>query len=114
MLSARLLLSFVLTFLPVFCLGQESPKTSAVPETCAVTKPCNATVRATTALSRKTIPWPILVRDGQAMDRFARHRSVGRVGALHPHRSDFQTEAGFLARRTRRAYRKTRETHGNR
>jgi len=39
MLSPRLLLRFGLMFLPVLCLGQESQKTSIVPETCPVTKP---------------------------------------------------------------------------
>ena len=39
MLSPRLLLSFVLVFLPLLCCAQERPKTSAVPETCPVTKP---------------------------------------------------------------------------
>jgi len=39
MLSPRLLLSFCPMFLPVLCLGQERQKTSAVPETCPVTKP---------------------------------------------------------------------------
>jgi hypothetical protein len=39
MRSTRLLLSFGLMFLPVSCLGQGKPKTSAVPETCPVTKP---------------------------------------------------------------------------
>src|SRR5215471_18394318 len=39
MVSPRLLLSFVLVFLPVLCSGQERPKTAAVPETCPVTKP---------------------------------------------------------------------------
>jgi hypothetical protein len=39
MVPASLLLSIGLVFLPVLCLGQESLKTSAVRETCPVTKP---------------------------------------------------------------------------
>jgi hypothetical protein len=45
-LSPRLLLSFCLVLLPVLCLGQDRPKTSAVPKTCPVTSPrCNPSCR---------------------------------------------------------------------
>ena len=39
MLSPRLLPSFCLVFMSVLCIAQETPKSSAVPETCPVTKP---------------------------------------------------------------------------
>lgn len=108
MLPPRLLLSFCLMFLPVLCLGQERQKTSAVPETCPATTPATQSFvppppyllpLTVSFASCKTIRRSILVRDGQAMDRSSKDRSLDWVRALHPQRSDIQTKAGFLATR---------------
>jgi|HubBroStandDraft_4_1064222.scaffolds.fasta_scaffold16938_2 hypothetical protein len=82
----------------LYLLSLSSPSLSQDRQTPAVPKTCKP-LCATTALSCETIPWSVLVRDRQVMDRPPRNRSVDRVRALHSQRSHVQAKAGFLATR---------------
>ena len=95
MRPTRLLLPFCLMFMSVLCIGQERPRTPGVPGDVSGDKASNATLRATSALSCKTIPWPILVRNGQALDRPSRDRSVDWLSALHPRDPTFRQKLAF-------------------